>query len=80
LSSSSSSKIKFGIVIPQGWSYSVILPFIEQQQDDKAKEHDGEDTVEQYNFSRRIAEAADKSAFAIYHDHHQMYNSFVSVI
>jgi hypothetical protein len=71
LSSSSSSKIKFGIVIPQGWSYSVILPSIEQQQDDKAKEHDGNDPVEQYNFSKRIAKAADESAFdSIYtYDH-----------
>jgi alkanesulfonate monooxygenase SsuD/methylene tetrahydromethanopterin reductase-like flavin-dependent oxidoreductase (luciferase family) len=73
LSSSSSSKIKFGIVIPQGWSYSLLLllPSVEQQQNDKAKEHDGDKPVEQYNFSKRIAEAADKSAFdSIYtYDH-----------
>jgi F420-dependent oxidoreductase-like protein len=72
LSSSSSSKIKFGIVIPQGWSYSLLLSSIEQQQDEKAKkEHDGDGPVEQYNFSKRIAEAADKSAFdSIYtYDH-----------
>lgn len=72
-SSSFSSKIKFGIVIPQGWSYSLLLlPSVEQQQNDKAKkEHDGDKPVEQYNFSKRIAEAADKSAFdSIYtYDH-----------
>jgi alkanesulfonate monooxygenase SsuD/methylene tetrahydromethanopterin reductase-like flavin-dependent oxidoreductase (luciferase family) len=65
LSSFFSSKIKFGIVIPQGWSS------VEQQQNDKAKEHDGDKPVEQYNFSKRIAKAADKSAFdSIYtYDH-----------
>ena len=68
----SSSEIRFGIVIPQGWSFSLPLSAIQGQAKDKAKEHDNHDNpVEEYIFSKRVAEAADKSAFdSIYtYDH-----------
>jgi F420-dependent oxidoreductase-like protein len=57
-------EIRFGVVIPQGWSYSLI-PSTHEHEDAR------EDGIQQYNFSKKIAEAADNSSFdSIYtYDH-----------
>jgi len=44
------SKIQFGIEIPQGWSYDLLLN----------KQQDEEDPIKQYEFSKHIAEVVDK--------------------
>lgn len=65
------SEIRFGIVIPQGWSYS-LLPSSQRENDNSS-----DNPIKQYNFSKNIAQAADESTFdAIYtYDHFLPYYS-----
>jgi hypothetical protein len=49
------SKIKFGIEIPQGWSYDLLL--------NKQQDEEEEDPIKQYEFSKSIAEVDKFTAF-----------------
>jgi F420-dependent oxidoreductase-like protein len=50
------SEIRFGFVIPQGWSYDLIAPSLTLSQRQKQEQ----DPIEEYKFSKTIAEIADK--------------------
>jgi hypothetical protein len=56
------SEVQFGVVIPQGWSYDLLIPWTtSQQQQQKQKENDDHNVdnnnnpIKQYEYSKSIA-------------------------